>query len=340
MNHPIVSVVTLTYNHALFLRQCLDGILMQKTSFPFELLIHDDASTDETANIIREYESRFPDIIKPIYETENLVSLKKRGVIKEIGLLMNILIPRAQGKYIAWCEGDDYWTNPLKLQKQVDFLDTHPDYTICGGMYWMLNQMNNEGNTELTEREWFVREMAKYPKGKTINLDNFMLPYAFQFLTVCFRKDAINKLFQIRPYKDDTIFAVLLEQGKGYIFHDYLGVYRQHKEGMWSKKTLEEQMRSTEKFLQPMLAHFGNKSKSIRHRYFLTCIHLRFIELKSSKHPVIDFLKILRFTFSGKIKDIFTFQIYHLRLFSWKYLSRGKVKVIMKSKKRLFFKRK
>ena len=320
MDAPLVSIIIPTYNQEPFIRQCLEGVLMQKTLFSYELLIHDDASTDETANIIREYETRFPDIVKPIYQTVNQFLIKKGRIFREFQF------PRVQGKYIAWCDGDDYWTDPLKLQKQVDFLDTHPDYTICGGMYWMLNQMYNEENTELTEREWFVREMAKYPKGKTINLDNFMLPYAFQFLTVCFRKDAINKLFQIRPYKDDTIFAVLLEQGKGFIFHYYFGVYRQHKEGMWSKKTVEEQLKSTIKFLRPMLAHFGNKSKSIRHRYFTTCIHLRFIELKRSKHPVIDFLKILRFTFSGKIKDIFTFQINHLRIFSWKYLSRGKVK--------------
>ena len=87
---------------------------MQKTDFPFEILIHDDASTDGTADIIREYEAKYPDIIKPIYQTENQYS-------KGIKVSQVYQFPRAKGKYIALCEGDDYWTDPYKLQKQVDF---------------------------------------------------------------------------------------------------------------------------------------------------------------------------------------------------------------------------
>ena len=112
----IVSIITLTYNHEPYIRECLDGNLMQQTSFKFELLIHDDASTDNTANIIREYAAKYPNIIKPIYQTENQYSQK-------VPIGCTYLYPRAQGKYIALCEGDDYWTDPLKLQKQVDFLE-------------------------------------------------------------------------------------------------------------------------------------------------------------------------------------------------------------------------
>lgn len=117
----MVTVITIAYNHEPYIRECLEGIVSQRTTFPFELLIHDDASTDRTADIIREYEAKYPDIVKPIYQTENQYS---RGV--PIG--HTFLYPRAQGKYIAECEGDDYWTDPLKLQKQVDFLESHPDY--------------------------------------------------------------------------------------------------------------------------------------------------------------------------------------------------------------------
>lgn len=120
----MVTVITITYNHEPYIRECLEGIVSQRTTFPFELLIHDDASTDGTADIIREYEVKYPDIVKPIYQTENQYS---RGV--PIG--HTFLYPRAQGKYIAECEGDDYWTDPLKLQKQVDFLESHPDYGMC-----------------------------------------------------------------------------------------------------------------------------------------------------------------------------------------------------------------
>ena len=123
-NEPIVSICCLAYNHEPYIRQCLDGFMMQKTDFPFEVLIHDDASTDGTAAIIREYETKCPDIIKPIYQIEN--QHKKRT-----GILQNIVLPRAKGKYIALCEGDDYWIDPYKLQKQVDFLEANEDFSIC-----------------------------------------------------------------------------------------------------------------------------------------------------------------------------------------------------------------
>lgn len=97
---------------------------MQKTNFRFEAIIHDDVSTDGSAAIIREYAEKYPDIIKPIYETENQYSQKD-------GSLETILNNACSGKYIAICEGDDYWTDPLKLQKQVEFLDANPEYSMC-----------------------------------------------------------------------------------------------------------------------------------------------------------------------------------------------------------------
>ena len=115
----MVSVRCATYNHVNYIRQCLDGFVMQRTNFRFEVIVHDDASTDGTTEIIREYAEKYPDIIKPMYETENQYSKDVKA--------MNIRINnRLTGKYIAICEGDDYWIDPLKLQKQVDFLDDHP----------------------------------------------------------------------------------------------------------------------------------------------------------------------------------------------------------------------
>lgn len=120
---PLVSVLTLTYNHESYIKQCLEGILMQKTNFVFEILIHDDASTDKTAQIIKEYESKFSGILKPIYQRENQHE-------KKVGIDRTFQYPRARGKYIAICEGDDYWTDPLKLQKQVDFLENNEEYGL------------------------------------------------------------------------------------------------------------------------------------------------------------------------------------------------------------------
>lgn len=124
MNEILVSISCITYNHSAYIRQCLDGMLMQHTTFGFEILIHDDCSTDGTDDIIREYASKFPQIIKPLFEEENQY---QQG--KPIGTVVWNL-PRAKGKYVALCEGDDYWTDPLKLQKQVDFLESHSGYGL------------------------------------------------------------------------------------------------------------------------------------------------------------------------------------------------------------------
>lgn len=123
-NEIMVSIICNAYNHEKYIRDALDSFLMQKTDFAFEVLIHDDASTDKTADIIREYEAKYPDIIRPIYQTENQYS---QGVY----ITMEYQQPRARGKYIAFCEGDDYWTDPRKLQKQVDAMEKHPHIDMC-----------------------------------------------------------------------------------------------------------------------------------------------------------------------------------------------------------------
>lgn len=119
-----VSIICNAYNHGKYIKDALDGFLMQKTNFPFEVLIHDDASTDNTAEIIREYEKQYPDIIKPIYQKENQYS-------KGISIGLKYQVPRMKGKYIALCEGDDYWTDSLKLQKQFDAMEKYPEIDIC-----------------------------------------------------------------------------------------------------------------------------------------------------------------------------------------------------------------
>lgn len=121
----LLSIKCTVYNHEPYLRQCLDGFVMQKTNFPFEAIVHDDASTDKSADIILEYAEKYPNIIKPIFEEENLYSKDKRIIHQKIDAAMS-----SSSKYIALCEGDDYWTDPHKLQKQVDFLEAHPECTM------------------------------------------------------------------------------------------------------------------------------------------------------------------------------------------------------------------
>ena len=128
---PTLSIICLTYNHAPFIRKTLESFLQQETDFPFEVIVHDDASTDATAAIIAEYAARYPGIVKPIYQQQNQFSL---GVP-----FSTRLFARAAGRYIAYCEGDDYWTDPRKLQIQVDFLERHHDYVLTYHDAFMFN---------------------------------------------------------------------------------------------------------------------------------------------------------------------------------------------------------
>ncbi len=124
MSEILVSIICNTYNHEKFARDALEGFIMQKTNFAYEILVHDDASTDSTADIIREYEAKYPELIKPIYQTENQYS-------KKVPITVAFQLPRVRGKYVAFCEGDDYWTDDRKLQKQVDALEAYPEVDIC-----------------------------------------------------------------------------------------------------------------------------------------------------------------------------------------------------------------
>lgn len=226
---PVVSICCATYNHVHFIRQCLDGFVMQKTNFPFEVLIHDDASTDGTQDIIREYEAKYPDIIKPIYQKENQYS---KGV--RVSLVYNY--SRVRGKYVALCEGDDYWTDPYKLQKQVDFLEAHPDYVMCSHRW----------------SEYFENEKKLSPgipgdvtpDGRVYTLDNLVRgAWYFQPLTVMYRWAALDleRYSRYKYAKDITLFYVLLLHGKGHCLGDTMAVYRLHSGGAWQGLDLNRQ---------------------------------------------------------------------------------------------------
>lgn len=120
-NELLVSVCCITYNHAPYIRQCLDGILMQKTNFKYEIIIHDDCSTDGTTDVVKEYAENYPGLIIPIIQPVNQYQRGNTSILKEF------VYPKSKGKYYAICEGDDYWIDPQKLQKQVDYMELHPE---------------------------------------------------------------------------------------------------------------------------------------------------------------------------------------------------------------------
>lgn len=136
-NETIVSIICNTYNQENYIADAIESFLMQKTDFKYEILIHDDASTDDTALIIKKYEKMYPDIIKPIYQSENQYS-------KGVAIGIRYQYPRIKGKYVAYCEGDDYWLDPYKLQKQVKALEKHPECDICAHTALMVDAKSKE----------------------------------------------------------------------------------------------------------------------------------------------------------------------------------------------------
>ena len=123
-NEIAVSVFCLAFNHEKFIARCLDGFVTQETNFKFEVLVHDDCSSDATPEIIRAYAEKYPDIIKPILEKKNQFS-------KGVSITRDIVMPIANGRYYAFCEGDDYWCDEDKLQRQFDYMEIHPECSMC-----------------------------------------------------------------------------------------------------------------------------------------------------------------------------------------------------------------
>ena len=214
-----VTVRCITYNQKEYIRQCLDGFVMQQTNFRFEAIVHDDASSDGTADIVREYAEKYPDIIKPIFETENQYS-------KHDGSLGRILNAHTRGKYVALCEGDDYWTNPHKLQKQADFLDANPQcsltYHACKNVFSTPCKVN-------------------YLSGENVKefyTDVDLIDYPFQTATVMYRKEIIDselykKATAIGCTSGDTIFFLTASRfGTIEGINEQMSVYRRHEGGI------------------------------------------------------------------------------------------------------------
>lgn len=222
----MVSIRCTTYNQEPYIRQCLDGFVMQKTNFRFEAIVHDDASTDGTADIIREYAERYPDIIKPIFETENQYS-------KHDGSLTCIMNAHMHGKYIAVCEGDDYWVDPSKLQKQVDFLENNPEY----GLVHTLARCYDE------KQKYYIKGNL----GENFSVvDDLFITNRIVTLTTCFRKKMYldyvhNVLPQPSWLMGDYPFWIYVGlHSKIHFMNNITGVYRVLTESASHSKNLQK----------------------------------------------------------------------------------------------------
>lgn len=217
-----VSVICTTYNHGKYIRDALEGFVNQKTDFNYEIIVHDDASTDNTASIIREYEKNYPDLIKPIYQKENQYS-------QDAGIMDNIIYPKVNGEYVALCEGDDYWINNNKLQLQADFLSRNPSYSAVthNSFYydeskdskWIQYQQETDGKLDFKE--------LIIDGGRCYHTSSIMFRKSYYLYPDSF------KLKNIGDYPRSVYLSLV---GDIYYFKEPMSVHRFNVEGSWTRK--------------------------------------------------------------------------------------------------------
>ncbi len=226
MEQPLVSVCCLAYNHETYIEQALNGVLAQKTEFPFEIIIHDDASTDKTADIIRKYAEKYPFIIKPIYQSENQYS-------KDSRVLKHFLFPKAQGKYIALLECDDYWTDPNKLQKQVSYMEAHSE---CSGTFHAANWLVDE--KIVRNDRHFDHECDVTPQQVILGGGEYCAT-----ASLCFRAQYAMDYPEFRQMDEicDYSLQILLSlRGRMHYFPEIMSCYRFERSGSWSSSMKED----------------------------------------------------------------------------------------------------
>ena len=221
--YPSVAIRCLVYNHEKYLRDCLDGIVMQKTDFPFFVVVHDDCSKDSSADIIREYQRRYPDKIHPIFEEVNCYSTDWHAA--------DIKIHEAyrDAKYIAVCEGDDYWTDPHKLQKQVDFLEAHPDYAVCAHETIIKDQQKSQKDV-LFSRQACKNRIIPSPRTD-YSFEDTLRGNIFHLSSILFRQSDLIEFpsWRYRISAGDMVyFRYLGSRGKTHWIPDAMSVYRNH----------------------------------------------------------------------------------------------------------------
>ena len=244
-SQPLVSVCCITYNHGPYIEDALEGFLIQETYFPIEILIHDDASTDKTPDIIRKYEAAYPNIVKPIYQAENQYS-------KGVKISLNFNYPRAKGKYVAFCEGDDYWIDPLKLKKQVNFLEANVDYgLVCTARFILYQNKNKIVKNKLT--------------NITFSFFDLLIRNRITTLTVLLRKNLLLQyhndiLPETKSWKmgDYPIWLWFAKNSKIHFISDRTAVYRRIQNTMSRPKSLAQKIQFARSIFE-IKTYFINK---------------------------------------------------------------------------------
>jgi len=249
----LVTILMTTYNHEKFVDKAIKSVVNQKTNFSFELIIGEDCSTDKTLEICNNYAKKFPEIIKLYNSKENIGSGKN---FKKIFF-------KSKGEYIAICEGDDYWTDPLKLQKQLSFLEENKKYSLSFCRFKTLNEINgnlkvdNNGHYFLNEKGSVAFDFKIFSQGWQIGTQ-----------TMVFRKKMFDKTIfsKYKNIKDIHIISHLLNEGKGLCLNFFGAVYRLHLGGIYAgASTLENA--STAYYSYKEIYKNNNKNKYLKRKY-------------------------------------------------------------------------
>lgn len=242
-----VSISCLVYNHEKYIKKCLDGLLMQKTNFNFEILIHDDASTDKSPDIIREYEAKYPEVIKPIYQTENQYS-------KGIKIGFTYQYPRAKGKYIAFCEGDDYWCDENKLQRQFDAMESYNNAVFCACKVKVIDENGCD-----KERCWPEKEINQtiVSQEQMMQLMVEHKSYPFQTSGYFIRRDVLiemakepPKFVQAANVGDIPMMLYCITKGDFIYLNDTMSCYRRMSIGGWNERNNSTERRIIQKKIE------------------------------------------------------------------------------------------
>ncbi len=222
INTPLVSICTITYNQENFIVEALDSFLMQETNFPFEMVIDDDCSSDGTAKIINEYMKKYP----------NIMNVRLRN--KNVGSMSNYTenIQRVKGKYIALCEGDDYWTDPRKLQKQIDFLMSNPLYAACFHDC-IITHEKKESNEEQHLR------IGNRKIVEDVDLISIIDENNIATASIMFKNfiEEIPKYWKETSKGDYALMVTIAVQGKIKYLPEVMSAYRIHDGGVWSSRS-------------------------------------------------------------------------------------------------------
>lgn len=247
---PLVSICCISFNHEEYIAAALESFLEQQGDFSIEILIHDDASTDRTADIIRDYERRYPHVIKGIYQTENQYS---KG-IRKMNHTFNF--NRASGKYIAVCEGDDFWTDPLKLAKQVAYMEEHPDCTFC-----FTNALVQDEGGKVPERRFLPFEADNIPyyygKSHRYEAGELALLGFIPTASFFFRRESLDRLpdfyYQNFPAGDKVLSLSLTALGYASYLDEVTSVYRTNAGSsvmkVWSKYSPAQLIQHNQSYL-------------------------------------------------------------------------------------------